>query len=165
MTGLVVFFLIAAPLLSIVTGHLADAAGLREQHAEQAWHTVEATLQQSAAAGMIGQGGGWGASWVKAQWVMPDGTRRNDVIAVGLTAKEGQRVTVWVTGSGQLTRPPLSHGEVLDGIANAVIATVVALGALLGMVAAGAKMVINRRRMTSWAREWELTGPRWTSLR
>jgi hypothetical protein len=165
MTGLVVLFLIAAPLLSVLTGHLADSAGLREQRAEQAWHPVQAVLEQSAAAGMIGQDVAWDASWVEARWVLPDDKSHTGLIAVGLTARAGQRVTVWVTGSGQLTRPPLSRGEVLDGMANAIIATVAAVGALLGLVAAGAKIAINRRRMASWAREWEITGPQWTSLR
>ena len=165
MTGLVVLFMIAAPLLSILTGHLADAAGLREQRAEQAWHPVQAVLEQSAGAAMMGQDVAWGAAWVDARWPLPDGGHRAGVVAVGLTARAGQRVTIWVTGSGELTHPPLSRGEVLDGIANAVIATIAAVGALLALVAAGARMAINRRRMASWAREWEVTGPQWTSLR
>jgi hypothetical protein len=165
MTCLVVLFLVAAPLLSILTGHLADAAGLREQRAEQSWHQVQAVLEQSAAAGMIGQDGGWGASWVDARWVLPDGTPRTGLIAVGLTARAGQRVPVWLTGSGQLTHPPLSRAEVLDGMANAIIATIAAVGALLALAGAGTRMAISRRRMASWAREWAITGPQWTSLR
>lgn len=165
MTGLVVLFLVAAPLLSILTGRLADAAGIREQQAEQAWHPVKAVLEQSAADGMIGQDGAWGASWVDVRWTVPDGKARTGLIAVPLTAKAGQRVTVWVTGSGELTHPPLNRGEVLDGMANAIMATVAGLAALLALVAAAARSAINRRRMAGWARAWEITGPQWTSLR
>jgi hypothetical protein len=164
MTGLVVLFLVAAPLLGILTGRLADAAGIREQRAEQAWHPVQAVLEQSAAAGMIGQGD-WGAAWVDARWSVPEGKPRTGVIAVPLTAKAGQRVTVWVTGTGQLTHPPLSRGEVLDGMANAILVTVAGLGGLLALVAAITRSAINRRRMAGWARAWEITGPRWTSRR
>ena len=165
MTGIVVLFLIVAPLLCVFTGRLADAAGLREQRAESSWRPVQAVLVQSAAEGQAAQDAAWGAAWVKADWRAPDGRQTGGVIAVGLTAKAGQRVTIWVTRSGQVTRPPLSHGEVLDGIANAVMATAAGVAALLGLVAAVIRGAANRRRMAAWARDWDVVGPRWTSLR
>jgi hypothetical protein len=165
MTGLVVLFLIAAPLLSIMTGRIADAAGLREQQAERAWHPVQAVLVQNASAGLSSQDGGWGAAWVNARWDIPGGKSRTGIIAVGLNAKAGQRVSIWVTGSGQVTHPPLSHDDVLDGIANAILATVAGLAVLLGIAAAVARAAANRRRMAAWERAWEIIGPRWTSLR
>jgi hypothetical protein len=165
LTGIVVLFLIAAPLLSIMTGRLADAAGLREQSAERAWRPVQAVLEQNASSGLASQDGAWGAAWVKARWDMPDGKQRTGIIGVDLNAKAGQRVPIWVTGSGQVTRPPLSHDEVLDGIANAVLATVVGVGVLLGLAAAVTKAAASRRRMAAWTRAWEVIGPRWTSLR
>ena len=116
MTGLVLLCLVVAPLLCVFTGRLADAAGLREQRAEQTWRPVTAVLQQSAAQGLVGQDAAWGAAWVQARWVAPDGQHKSGPIAVGLTAKAKQKVTIWVTESGQVTHPPLSHGEVLDGI-------------------------------------------------
>jgi hypothetical protein len=165
MTGFVVLFLIAAPLLGIMTGRIADGAGLREQHAEQAWHQVSAVLEQNASAGLNSQDGGWDAAWVTARWDIPGGKSRTGVIAVGLNAKAGQRVTIWVTGSGHLAHPPLSHDDVLDGVANAVLATVAGLAVLLGLAAAAARGAANRRRMAGWERAWEIIGPRWTSLR
>jgi len=165
LTGLVVLFLVAAPLLCIFTGRLADAAGLREQRAEQAWRPVHAVLRQSAAEGLAAQDATWGAAWVKASWHAPDGQPKNGIIAVGLTAKAGQKVTIWVTGSGQVTHPPLSHGEVLDGIANASMATAAGVAALFALVAAVIRAAANRRRMAAWTRAWDVVGPRWTSLR
>jgi hypothetical protein len=165
MTGLVVLFLIAAPLLSILTGRIADSAGLREQRAEKSWHPVHAVLEQSASAGLTGQDAGWDAAWVNARWDVPGGGSRTGVIAVALNARAGQRVTVWVTGSGQLTHPPVSHDDVLDGIANAVVATVAGLAVLLAFGAAAARAAASRRRMQAWERDWEVIGPRWTSLR
>jgi hypothetical protein len=164
-TGLVVLFLLAAPLLSIMTGRIADAAGLREQHAEQSWHQSQAVLLQSAAAGLSSQDGGWDAAWVNARWAIPGGGSRTGVIAVALNAKAGQRVPIWVTGSGQVTHPPLSHDDVLDGIANAVLATVAGLAVLLALTAAAAKTEANRRRMAAWGSAWAVIGPRWTSRR
>ncbi|HXZ66804.1 MAG TPA: hypothetical protein VEH05_18845 [Streptosporangiaceae bacterium] len=165
MTGIVVLFLVAAPVLGILTGRIADAAALREQRAERAWREVPAVLQQSASADVASQDGAWGAAWVTARWKLPDGTSHTGVIAVGLTARAGQRVDIWVTGSGQLTRPPLSHGDVLDSIANAVLASVAALGVLLGLAAAVVRAAVSRRRMAAWARDWAVIGPRWTSRR
>lgn len=165
MVGLVVLFVLAAPLLSLLTGRMADAAGVREQRAERTWHQVRAVLEQNADQGVIGQDGEWGVAWVNARWQLPHGVRRSGVVAVGLSARAGQRVTIWVTKSGQLTHPPLSHGDVLDGIANAVMATVAGLGVLIGIAAAVARAAVNRRRMANWARDWEIVGPRWTSLR
>lgn len=165
MTGLIVLFLVAAPLLCVFTGRLADAAGLREQRAEGTWHPVPAVLQQNAAQGLAGQDAAWGAVWVRASWHTPDGRQRSGPIAVGLTAKKGQKVTIWVTKSGQVTHPPLSHGEVLDGIANAAMATAAGVAALFGLVAAVIRAAVNRRRMAAWARAWDVVGPRWTSLR
>lgn len=165
MTGLVVLFLVVGPLLCIVTGRLADAAGLREQRAEQAWRPVKAVLEQSAAQGLAGQDAAWGAAWVQARWRAPNGRDKSGPIAVGLTAKAGQKVTIWVTDSGQVTHPPLSHGEVLDGIANAAMATAAGVAALFGIVAAVIRAAINRRRMADWTRDWDVVGPRWTSLR
>ncbi len=165
MTGIVVLFLIAAPLLGIMVGRIADEGGLREQHAERAWHSVPAVLEQNASAGLNSQDGGWDAAWVNARWDIPGGKSRTGVIAVGLNARAGQRVTIWVTGSGQVTNPPLSHDDVLDGVANAVLTTVAGLAVLLGLAAAAARAAANRRRMAAWQRAWEIIGPRWTSLR
>ena len=165
MTGLIVLFLVAAPLLCVFTGRLADAAGLREQRAEQTWRAVPAVLEQSAAQGLAGQDAAWGAAWVKASWHAPDGQAKSGVIAVDLTAKAGHKVTIWVTRSGQVTHPPLSHGEVLDGIANAAMATAAGVTALFGLVAAVVRAAVNRRRMAAWTRAWDVVGPRWTSLR
>jgi hypothetical protein len=165
MTALVVLCLVVAPLLCVLTGRLADAAGLREQRAEQAWRPVQAVLEQSAAQGLAGQDAAWGAAWVQARWHAPDGRPRSGPIAVGLAAKANQKVTIWVTESGQVTHPPLSHGEVLDGIANAAMATAAGVAALFAIMAGVIRTAINRRRMAEWTRDWDVVGPRWTSLR
>jgi hypothetical protein len=165
LTCVVVLFLVVAPLVCVLTGRLADTAGLREQRSEQAWRPVQAVLQQSAAQGLAGQDAAWGAAWVKARWHAPDGQQKTGLIAVDLNAKAEQKVTIWVTESGLVTHPPLSHGEVLDGIANAVMATAAGVAALFGLGAAVTRTAVNRRRMAAWARDWDAVGPTWTSLR
>src|SRR5262249_49320266 len=85
--GLVVGFVVAAPLLAIYTGRLADNAGIRQQRAEQAWREVRATLTQSASSGQVGQGGDWDMAWVQARWRAPSGGHRHGVVATPLNAK------------------------------------------------------------------------------
>jgi hypothetical protein len=165
MTGLVVAFLIAAPLLAIVSGRLADAAALREQRAERGWRQVPAVLLQSAGAGQIDLDGDWDSSWVTARWALPGHAPRTGLIAVELNAQAGQRVPVWVTPAGKLTHQPLTGAEVRDQIAFAVMLAVVSLAGVLSLAAVAVRVTANRRRMIGWTRAWESTGPRWSTLR
>ncbi len=87
MSGLLAVFLIAAPVLGVVAGRLADSSGLREQRAEQQWRPVTATLGQSAAQGLIGVDGEWGASFVIASWPRPAAPRRPDCSPSASTRK------------------------------------------------------------------------------
>ncbi len=72
-TGLIVAFFIAAPLLAFFAAGVVGVAGTREMRAEQQWKPVPAVLKQSAAQGSIGLDGNWDTAWVKAQWTMPGG--------------------------------------------------------------------------------------------
>jgi hypothetical protein len=159
MTGLVVAFLVAAPLLAIFAGRQADATGLRAERAEHSWQQVPAVLQESAGAGQIGLDGESDTSWVTAHWTVPGAGQRSGLIAVGLGAKAGSVVLVWVTSSGQLTHQPVDRAEVEDQIAVAATIATATLAALLLAVAATARVMVNRRRMLGWTRAWEGTGP------
>jgi hypothetical protein len=161
--GLVVVFLVAAPLLSVVAVGMAGAAAVREQRAESSWQPVTAVLTESAEVGQIAGYGG--ASWVSATWIAPDGARRTGLLAVELNAKRGQRMTVWVTPAGQLTPPPLTRAQVLQWEATGAIVAPIGLAVLLGVAGGAVRVLANRRRMAEWARAWAAAGPRWSSLR
>jgi hypothetical protein len=163
--GLVVAFLVAAPLLSIVAVQVAGAAAVRERQAERAWQPVPAVLQQSAAAGQIGVDGDLDTSWVSARWVAPDGALRHGLVAVALNAKAGQRMTVWVTPAGQLMHPRLTGAQVLEWEATGAFLAPLGLAALLAVAGGIVRVLANRRRMAGWTRAWAATGPRWSSLR
>ena len=166
MASLVVVFLIAAPLLSILAVREAGAAAARERRAESGWQRATAVLQQSAAAGLVAEDGAYDASWVTATWTMPHGGgKRSGLVAVQLNAQAGQRITVWVTRAGHLTHPRLTSAQVLQW--EVIGATLAPIGlAVLLVVAGGAvRVVANRRRMAGWTRAWEAAGPRWSSLR
>jgi hypothetical protein len=165
MAGLVVAFLIAAPLSSIGAVQATGAAAAQQRRSEASWHRVTAVLVQSAAAGQIVQDGTAEASWVTAHWTAPDGVRRTGLVAVSLRARRGQRIAVWVTPSGQLMHPPLTRAQILQWEVMGGVTAPIGLAVLL-MVAGGVVRVLaNRRRMAGWARDWAVTGPRWSSLR
>ena len=48
MAGLLAAFLAGAPLIAVVAGGWAHAAGLRQQRAQRSWHQVPAVLLQAA---------------------------------------------------------------------------------------------------------------------
>ena len=162
---LVVAFFVATPLLCIVAVRVTGAAAVRELRAESGWRPVPAVLQQSAAAGQIGESGELDASWVSARWRAPDGAWRHGLVAVELNARAGQRMTVWVTPAGQLMHPPLTRAEFLEWEATGAMLAPIALAALLVVAGSVVRVLANRRRMAGWTTAWAATGPRWSSLR
>ena len=162
--GLVVAFVVAAPLLSTVAVHVTGAAAAREQQAEAKWLSRTAVLQESAAAGLVADDGAFD-SWVTASWTMPGGAKRSGLVAVDLNARKGQRITVWVTPAGQLTHPKLTRVQVLEWETTAAMVTPIGLAVLLVVTGAVVRIAANRRRMAGWTRAWAATGPRWSSLR
>jgi hypothetical protein len=163
--SLVIAFLVAAPLLTIFAVQTAGAAGARQLRAEHGWQQRPAVLTQSAAAGLVGLDGEWDTSWVTARWTMPDGVPHRGLVAVGLSARAGQRLMLWVTPAGQLTHPPLTPAEVTSREVMAAITVPVGLAVLLSVTACGVRVLANRRRMAGWTKAWEAIGPRWSSLR
>jgi hypothetical protein len=162
---LLVVFLVAAPLLSVIAIHVTGAAAERERRAESSWQPVTAVLQESAAAGLIAQDGDWETSWVIARWPAPDGGHRTGLVAVDLNAQKGQRMTVWVTQAGQLTHPRLTNAQVLQWEATGAILAPIGLAVLLVVAGGVVRVLANRRRMAGWTHAWAVTGPRWSSLR
>jgi hypothetical protein len=163
--SLVIAFLVAAPLLAIVSVRAVGAAGVREQGAESKWRPVGAVLTQSAGAGLVGLDGEWDTSWVTAKWTAPDGARRSGIIPVQLNAKAGQRMTVWVTSAGELTPPKLTNAALVDREITVAIAVLAGLALLLSMTAWAIRILANRRRIADWTKAWEAIGPRWSSFR
>ncbi len=166
MAALVIAFLAAAPLASIYAGQLANAQGLREQHAEQhMWKQEPATLLQSASAGLIGVDGEWDTAWVRATWPTPSGGQRTGELATPLNAHKGDVFTVWVTPTGELRHPPLTASDVRDRIAFAVLIALTGVIVLELLIAVTVRVVMGRRRMANWESAWRAVGPKWSQLR
>jgi hypothetical protein len=162
--GLIIAFFVAGPLLAVAAISATGAAATREMRAESGWRHVPATLTQSAGAGEFTDGN-LETSWVFAHWVAPDGKLQKGRVAVGLNARSGQQVTVWVTHTGQLTREPLTKAEVFQWEVTGALLAPLGLAVLLVVAGCVVRVVANRRRIADWTRAWAATGPRWSSLR
>lgn len=160
---LIIFFVLASPLLCVVTGRIADNSAVAERRAEQSWRPVTAVLDESAAAGLIGLDGEWDTSWVTAHWTLRDDRTASGLLAVDLNARQGQHLTIWVTATGQVAHPPLSQADIEDRVASAVLATAAGLGLLIAIVVVAVRVIAGRRRMAAWARSWEVIAPQWSA--
>jgi hypothetical protein len=156
-TGLIVVFLAAAPVLAVVTGHWTWAAGVRHRPAA-AWRQVPATVQQGTSARRAGSAMSAGTVWVLARWMAPDGQRRSGLVAVSPAVAAGGSTRVWVNRAGSLTgpTPPACAAARLD--CNCQSAGIHALAPPAGY--AGQRL-LGRRRLADWIRTWEAVGPQW----
>jgi hypothetical protein len=161
MTVLVGVLVIAGPVLTVSVGRVADAAALRQQHAEAGWYPATATLLQSADDSMSNSSD-WDIAWVPARWTLRDGKVATGQVATTLDARAGQQVPVWLTPAGRLTHPPLAETDIRDQVMFAILVTVTGWAVTLAIGVAAVRMLSNRRRMTGWQREWDVSGPLWS---
>ncbi|WP_168213950.1 Rv1733c family protein [Prauserella flavalba] len=151
LTPLVVLpFAAAAGSETYASDERAAAVQARERH------RAEATLVADAPPAPLSAHGGASRdeTAVKAEWLLPDGTRRTGTVRAEAGSPTGSAVHVWLDQRGNLTRPPLTATTaVWDGIAVAVslwLGTVVACAGGYWLV----RRAIDRRRFAQWEREW-----------
>jgi len=156
--GLVVAFLIGAPVAVLMAQSLTWHAASRAAAAEQSWRYVPAVLLAAAPQS--------GEAAVQAAWTAPDGTRHQGAVMAAPGARAGSRVRVWVEASGRLAgRPPLEAWQVR---AQAALAAVLAPAVLLIVLVFAGRLVhleLGRRRLAAWDADWRVTGPQWTRQR
>jgi hypothetical protein len=160
-TGLLVVFLIAGPILAIVAGRLTDDFELRQQRAERSWRQVPATLLQSPAAA-IGTAYGTSGSWAPARWQAPGGGPRTGLVPAPLNAPAGQRVPIWEDASGRLEVMPVTQLDIDCDVTLAAAITPMLLACLLVIAGWSARQLLDRQRLAGWERAWRTVGPRWT---
>lgn len=161
MAMLVAALVIVTPLLAIFAGHTADAAALRQQHAERGWYPVSAVLHQNAAQAVITVGD-MEVAWVRAAWTDHGGRHHAGIVPAALNARTGQRVQIWITAAGQETSPRIGTAQVRDRVMFAVGLAVAGWIALIGLSAVSVRVLADRRRMAGWQRDWDAAGPRWS---
>ena len=166
-TALIVAFLVGAPLSFIVAGRWAQQEVVREQHVQQSWHQVAATVLETAPAQPQFM---FGLPWspavlVLAHWMGPDGRDRVGQIPVKAGTWAGRTVQVWVDRLGRPTGPPLPNSVLSERVVSARTFAPAGLAALLLVVAWLVRRLMDRRRLALWEADWARTGPRWTKRR
>jgi hypothetical protein len=159
--GLLVAFLIGAPLLALAAGRWAYGTSLRAERAER---PVPAVLLSDAPAQAVC----WCAvveprAW--AMWTAPDGVERRGWVPVPAGDRAGSTVTVWVGASGEPVASPLTNSELLSRAVLAAVAGPVTMGFFLLCGGMLARRALDRRRLAAWDAEWRTIGPRWTTPR
>jgi len=100
----------------------------------------------------------------RATWTAPDGSTHSGSIDVDPAERAGQRITLWVDDRGLPSLPPPGASPRLDA-ALAAIAAVLCLILALGVTRWAVGLVLERRRLRSWQREWSEVEPRWSRHR
>ncbi len=162
---LVVAFLVAAPLLAPVTGHLSRTDGLAQVRQERGWRQVNAILLRPAPAQLYGYGS-MTTFWVRARWTAPDGAVRTGRVPTRSGAVAGDVVPVWVDRAGRVTgREPVSSALIDVRVVLVETATVAGIVTVLLALGGLVRIGTNRRRLRHWGAEWACIGPRWTTRR
>jgi hypothetical protein len=158
--GLLVAFLIGAPLLALAAGWWEHSAAVATQRAQRSVHLVTAVLLQDVPDMVTGEG--TFDAGALARWTA-DGRSRVGVVLDTAGAKAGSRLQIWVDGSGrQVGFPPLTHRGVQTRVITAAALTAAAFAITMLIAALCLRWLVNRRRLAGWAAAWASIGPRWT---
>jgi hypothetical protein len=163
--GLIVAFLIAAPLLARAAGSWTGAGGIREEHAEAQWKLVPATLEHAAPPPNAYRYDLAPVVREPARWTAPDGQPSNGLIPSPPDAAAGSRTYVWVTWTGRLTSAPLSPSQLQGRIVLTEILVVCGLAAAVYLVGWGWRLLLDRRRRARWEAAWRAAERRWPQQR
>jgi hypothetical protein len=158
LAGLLAILLLCGPLLAVTVFRSAEQAGAREQHKQQGWRQVTATLLRLVSDDVMAADGGWAL----ARWTAPDGQARMGDVPVLGADWAGSTVRVWVDDRGRPGGPPLSGRQLTDRAVGAGILAAAALVMLLSGLGWLAHFLIDRRRLAGWDAAWASIGPSWT---
>jgi hypothetical protein len=165
LAGLIVAFLIGAPILVMVAGHWALAAATRALHAEAAWTQVPAAVQPSAPGQSSTSAVPDGTVWRRGRWTAPDGQPRSGWIAISPHVTAGGTAPIWVNRSGSPTGAPQGRSQVLGWAPLAEVGTALALVILFSLAVYAQRWLFGRSRLAGWHSAWRAEGPRWTGQR
>jgi hypothetical protein len=158
--GLLVVFLVAAPIGATFAGRWAYRWSMSQQQDQRSWHEVTAVLLQKAAV----DPGSYDASgsWTLARWTPPGEHAREGMIPVPPGMPAGSRVRIWLDRSGRWAGLPLNQQIVMVRVATAVIGTIIMVAAVLAAVGCVGQRLLDRRRLAGWEADWNAVGPQWT---
>jgi biotin transporter BioY len=156
--GLLVMFLIGAPLLVVAAGWWEHGAAVAEQRAQRSVHLVTAVLLQDVPDIVAGTGAL--DAGALARWTASDGKSCVGLVLDTAGARAGSRLLIWVDGSGRQADPPLTRHGVRSRVITAAALALAAFAITLLAVAIWLRWLLNCRRLAGWGAAWADIGPR-----
>jgi hypothetical protein len=155
-------FLVLAPVVAAGAVWWSHAQVAAARHAQQSWRRVPAVLLRAAPGPMISGGGSntWTAR-EPARWVA-GAQPRTGLVPVPSGTRAGTHVMVWLDRAGLPQPLPLTASQARDRVVVALSAALAALAVALAVLALVIRWRLNRRRLASWAADWESVGPQWS---
>ena len=160
--GLIVLFLIAAPVLAMVAGNWTRTAGLRQQRVEVTWSQVSAIVPPGSSPQRDFSSGAAATVRILARWTAPNGQPRSGWLPFRPGTVPGSSVRVWVNRQGSPTGPPLRQMQLQRRIAIAEMLTAGVLVLVLSLVGGTGRYLLRQRRLANWDiawRTWSHSGP------
>ena len=155
-------FLVGAPIAAFGAGQRAARGAAAAARAERAaWHPVRAVILHGVPRPSGNPYGAANLAHVPARWTTPDGAVRTGIVTVAAGTPAGATATIWTSGQGVPTGPPLNAAQISRQAVLAGLTAVLGLALLLAVSAIVIRRLLNRRRMAAWDAEWSAAGPQW----
>jgi hypothetical protein len=165
LAGLIMVFLIGAPVLVAGAGHWARAAGMRALRTQATWSQVPATVPGAAPNQSDQFPGELDTVLLWGRWTAPDGQPRSGLIATSPAAAVGGTARIWVSRSGSPTGAPRGRSELLGWTPIAEVGAALVLALLFFLAVRLQRWLFERSRLACWHKAWRAQGPRWTGHR
>jgi hypothetical protein len=161
--GLLVLFLMAAPVTSIALAHWTESSMVSQARSQAAAkHLVPATLLASAPPASTYPETEGNFSWVRARWAGPHGTQRAGQVDVPDGARKGSTVKVWTDASGHLVMAPIARTQIISRVITVTALAPLGVALVLLTMAGVTHRVLDRRRMAAWEADWNAVEPQWS---
>jgi hypothetical protein len=158
-------FLTLGPLLAGGAGLWVHADNAAAQRAQRSWHEVRGVvLRPVPGPATAGNGSNSWLVWAPARWTA-DGQTQTGNIPVPAGSSQDAVVPVWLNRAGHVQVPPLTAGAARDRVVVAALFALASLAALLTILAAVARWLLDRRRLAGWEAAWRSVGPQWSDWR
>jgi hypothetical protein len=162
--SLLALLLTGGSILGVAAGRVADGRVRQQVQAERSWHQVTAAIAPRDVRRVAAAASRWSATPARVSWAA-DGRVRTARVSVPPGAGRHGTVTVWVNGQGRLTGMPAAYPNLRAEVAVFAVSAVLGLACALSVAWAGARRLLDRRRMAAWEAEWRLIGPQWSRRR
>ncbi|MDA3628160.1 hypothetical protein OU415_22185 [Saccharopolyspora sp. WRP15-2] len=163
--GLLLIGLLGVPVAAVVAGETSYDAGLRAAAAAAATrHQVDATVLSPPTPDAVETGTDVKPQRYSAEvrWTGADGAPHFATASVAPSTVVGSAVPLWVDTSDRLSTPPRSERQIHDAATGTAFGAWAAGEVVCIALIAGARAAGEALGIRSWAREWEVVGPKWT---